>query len=172
MQFVERNDFTLVEVIQQNLSQILAALFLLHFVRIDFDLGKNRLLFVVATARVAIFQSTEELLEAVEVVLSPLIERMFVALGTLDANAHERVRESQRPLFGFQELASGPKGRQRRLIREFALRVLVVVVAHPLAVLSVRLVVLTAHGEDDPLHHVVVGHVLLDANPQPFVPIG
>ena len=171
MQFIERHNLTLVEMFQQHFSQILSTLLLLHFVRININLGEDRLLFGPRSWCAPVLKATEELFEAIEVVLRPLVERVLVALGTLDANAHERVSKAQRPLFRLLKFTTHPESRERRLVGEVSLCILVVVAAHPLTVFGVRLVFRTTDGEDDSFHHVVIRHVLFDADAEPFVPV-
>ena len=47
-------------------------------------------------------------LNGVEVVLRPLVERMLVALGALDANPQERVGKANRPLLRLAEVIAAP----------------------------------------------------------------
>ena len=115
---------------------------------------------------------SKEVLEAGEVVFRPLIEGMFVALSTLDPHAEKGVGETEGPLLGCLEAPPAPEIGEVWLLSEGLREAVMLVAAHPLAVVLVRLAVEPAAGQHDALHDLVVGNIRRDPAAEPLIPGG
>ena len=109
------------------------------------------------------------------VVLRPLVERVLVALGALDADSQKRVGEAECLLLRLRDGPPRPEMGQSRTVGVFvlgmvALRVLAVQIGHFLGVVGVGLIRRPAGRQHDAFHDLVVGHVGPHALQQPVVP--
>ena len=87
----------------------LAALLVASQLGVDLQGLENRLHLIAGAGFVTERGRCEEALELIEVVLRPTIEGMLVTLSALNADAHERVGESDHAFFRQAEVAACPE---------------------------------------------------------------
>ena len=114
----------------------------------------------------------EERLELLEVRLRPLVERMLVALGALDAHAEESVRKRERLLLRLAHILPLPEIRHRLALREVRAVLFAKIGSHLLRKFLVALIRARAPGaQHDPRDHLIVRRVFRDALVNPIIPL-
>ena len=133
---------------QVDIALAIGAKLLLHFVEPRFRFGRN-----------AELDAAKHRGKVLVVALRPLVERMLVALGALQANAQEGVGECFGHLLGLARVALHPEVRHRGQGRELLARVVAIAAIHRAAIFVVVAAGVAAGAQDDAAHDLVVGPI-------------
>src|SRR5262249_7181292 len=147
------------------------ALDLVHVRLGDSQVLDHLAVLLLALAAGAVADPVKERGELVEVVLSPLVEWVLVALGALEPDAEERVAEIQSLLLGLADQPLGPEVGHRVALREVGWILVAEVAALLLAEFLVALAGFATGGQHDAFDKLVVRDVLFDPAVEPLVPL-
>ena len=112
--------------------------------------------------------AAQQFREILEILLTPSIEWVFVALGALDSQAQESMSKANGNGLSVSEFSSHPIVGHRF---GFAERFVCGGFLHAFTEIDVAFATVAADAEDDPFDHFIVGSVVFDTFVDPVIPL-